>query len=98
MNLKASFLIPIARNVTSSMSSGFPPAVEKTEAYLGLSAFSMFLRRLRNPDHAGTSHLNALYPQAVDDAAVSARRISDLCMRDLFDDEIRSDLGQNVFP
>ena len=29
----------------------------KTEAYLGLSAFSMFLRRLRNPDHAGTSIL-----------------------------------------
>ena len=56
MNLKA-ITDPhcLERNIVDII--WFPTGGGKTEAYLGLSAFSMFLRRIRNPDHAGTSIL-----------------------------------------
>ncbi len=56
MNLKA-LIDPLCEEREIVDVIWFPTGGGKTEAYLGLSAFTMFLRRLRNPDHAGTSIL-----------------------------------------
>ena len=61
MNVKSLVRIQTAQERDIVDVIWFPTGGGKTEAYLGLSAFSMFLRRLRNRGSRGNQRPYALY-------------------------------------
>ena len=95
MNLKAIAIPTCSERVVVDV-IWFPTGGGKTEAYLGLSAFSMFLRRIRNPTHAGTCILMR-YTLRLLTTQQFQRAASLICACEVIRQRMESQLGAERF-
>jgi hypothetical protein len=98
------FLLMSLRAITESASSDrrtvdllwFPTGGGKTEAYLGLAAYSLFLRRLRDPEDVGTDVLMR-YTLRLLTAQQFQRAARLICAMEILRREQVTDLGEAPF-